>query len=111
MPATTELGEAVYLSSLNPGSVLEIVTKHHCYRIECLGGEKIRISGHPTICPTPILAQLLASAHDAGPVEAGFVRSGMRLVFRRLDERLSPVITTSEITDVRVNQPARERVR
>src|SRR5271166_3244219 len=106
MPATTELGEAVYLSRLNPGSVLDVVTKHHCYRIEYLGGEKIRISGHPTICPTPILAQLLGSAHHAGSVEAGFVCSGMRLVFRTTDERLP--VTTSEVMDVRVNQPARE---
>jgi len=102
MPATIELDEAVYLSSLNPGSVLDVATKHHRYRIEYLGGEKIRISGHPTICPMPILAQLLGSAHLAGPMEAGLVCSGMRLVFRRLDEPLP--VTTSEITDVRVNQ-------
>jgi hypothetical protein len=104
MPATIERGEAVYLSSLIPGSVLDVVTKHHRYRIEYLGGEEVKISGHPTICPTPVVARLLGSADDAGPVEAGFVRSGMHLVFRRVYEYL-PVITTSAITDVRVNQP------
>lgn len=102
MPVTTELGAGVYLSSLNPGSVLDVATKHHCYRIEYLGGENIKISGHPTICPTPILAQLLGSAHHAGPVEIGFVCSGMRLVFRRLNEHLP--VRTSEVTEVRVNQ-------
>jgi len=102
MPATTELVEVVYLSTLNPGSVLDVVTKHHCYRIEYLGSERIRISGHPTICPTPIVAQLLGSTCQGGPVETGVVRSGMRLAFRTLDGYLP--VTTSEITDVRVNQ-------
>jgi hypothetical protein len=102
MSPTTERGEVVYLSSLNPGTILDVATKHHCYRIEYLGNEKIRISGHPLICPTPILAQLLGSTGLGYPVEAGVVRSGMRLAFRGLDERFP--VTTSEITDVHVNQ-------
>jgi hypothetical protein len=105
MSATTQLCEAVQVGNLNPGSVLDIATKHHCYRIEYMGRDRIKISGHPAICPTPILAQLLGSTFSGQPVEAGLISPGMRLVFRSLDQYLP--VTTSEITDVRVSQPAK----
>jgi hypothetical protein len=34
-----------------------VETKHRTYRLECLGGEEVRISGHPSYCPQPIRAQ------------------------------------------------------
>jgi len=102
MPAMTEVGEAIYLNSLNPGSVLDVLTKHHRYRIEYLGTESIRISGHPTLCPTPTLAQLLGSIRPGDRLEPGVVRGGMHLAFRRQDASLP--VTTSEITEVRVIQ-------
>jgi hypothetical protein len=45
----SEVLECVHLGSLNPGSLIEVETKSHRYQIECLGGEAIRISGHPLV--------------------------------------------------------------
>lgn len=102
MPVMIQPSKRVYLSSLDPGSVLEVETKHHRYRIECLRRDEVQISGHPTICPTPIVARLLGSLCNGGPVEPGLVGSGMRLVFR-VDEHVT--VTTSEITRFQVHQP------
>ena len=92
--------EALDLSSLNPGSVVDVETKSRHYRIELLGGDKIRISGHPRFCPTPVLAQLRGAIGDASTVKSGFVSRGTRLVFRPFNDRDS--VTTSEITNILV---------
>ena len=39
--------EMVDCQNLTPGSLLDVETKTRHYKIECLGGNKIRISGHP----------------------------------------------------------------
>jgi hypothetical protein len=101
MPAMTEVSKGVNVSSLNPGSVLDVGTKNHRYRIECVRGDEVRISGHPTICPGPTAAQILgSSSHSWGDMEEGLVCPGKHLVFQRLDE--DRAITTSAITDIRV---------
>jgi len=94
-----ELLEGVSLSSLGEGSVIDLETKSRHYRIEYLGGDQARISGHPQLCPSPVLAQLQGSTGHSG-VESGFIRPGMHLVFRRLDDHVP--ITTSEIRRIRV---------
>jgi hypothetical protein len=95
----TELLEGVDFSTLDEGSVIDLETKSRHYRIEYLGDDQARISGHPQLCPTPVLAQLQGSIGHSG-IESGFIRQGMRLVFRRLDDHVP--ITTSEITGIRV---------
>ena len=39
--------ELVDSHSLAPGSRIDVETKSRHYQIECLGGNAIRISGHP----------------------------------------------------------------
>jgi hypothetical protein len=95
-----ELLEGVSLSSLGEGSVIDLETKSRHYRIEYLGGDQARISGHPQLCPTPVLAQLQGSIGRSG-IESGFIRQGMHLVFRRLDDHVP--VTTSEITGISVD--------
>ena len=97
MSASTE---ALNLDSLKPGSVVDVETKSRHYRIELLGGNNIRISGHPRFCPTPTVAQLSGVIDDGGAFKTGPVSRGTRLVFRPLDQRGS--VTTSEITNVLV---------
>jgi hypothetical protein len=103
MTATAESVSGVYLDHVSPGSTIDLETKSRHYRIECLGGDKIRISGHPRLCPTPILAQLWGSILESGRFETGFLGQGMRLVFRPFNEQLP--ITTSEIANIRVESP------
>jgi hypothetical protein len=87
---------------LPPGSLVEAETKNRIYRIECLGGSAVRISGHPEYCPTPVPGELRGSASEGGPLEAGFIGRGRRLQF--FLENRGPLITT-EVISVRV-EPA-----
>ena len=95
------LGE-VELKSLSPGSLIDVETKGRHYLIECLGGNAIRISGHPEYCPHPVPAQLKGSMDNEGVLELGVIGLGMRLMFFLTDHR---PITTSRVVSVRVDQP------
>ena len=100
MTTAPETQEGMYLSKLDPGSVLDVQTSHRHYRIEFLGGEEVRISGHPSYCPQPVRAQLQGSTSETGDFEAGFVGRGMHLIFRRLNDRNA--VVTSTVKNVRV---------
>jgi hypothetical protein len=95
--------EGIYLAKLKEGSVLDLTTESRHYQIEYLGGEQVRISGHPRLCPTPVMAQLKGSAHDWGNFEPGFIGRGMHLIFRRFQDQ-APV-TTSKIAEIRLLSP------
>jgi hypothetical protein len=99
----TEPLDGIYLRMLHAGSVIDLATQSRHYRIEYVGGDKIRISGHPKLCPTPILAQLEGSARDSGTFEPGFLGRGMRLVFRREN---GLAVTTSRISDITLTATA-----
>jgi hypothetical protein len=94
-----EFVERVSFSNLDEGSVIDLETKSRHYRIEYLGSDQARISGHPQLCPTPVLAQLQGSIGNSG-IESGSIKLGMHLVFLRLDDHVS--VTTSEITGIGV---------
>jgi hypothetical protein len=82
-----------------PGSVVEVETQSRHYQIECLGGDLMRISGHPDLCPSPSPALLQGSLDDKGTVAAGLIAPGMRLAY--FLDRLGPV-TTSQVIRVQV---------
>jgi|GEM_PF-3420338 len=90
------------LASLSPGCLIDIETKNRHYRVECLGGDAIRISGHPDHCPRPVSAQLKGSINEHGVLELGLIKSGMRVMIR-LTDQLS--ITTTAVLRVQVDQP------
>jgi hypothetical protein len=105
-PKSAELSEGLYLARLERGSVLDLETESRHYRIEYLGGEQVRISGHPQLCPLPVIAQLKGSAqstYDWGGFEPGFIGRGMHLIFRLADQR-APV-STSKIAEIRLLSP------
>jgi len=95
------LDKGVDLSSLRPGSLIDVETRSRHYRIECLGGDAIRISGHPEYCPNPVPAHLQGAIDKEGELEFGFIEPGMRMRFF-LNNR--PVIT-SKVLHVHVDQP------
>jgi hypothetical protein len=94
--------EVVDCTSLASGSVIDVETKSRHYRIECLGGNAISISGHPEYCPEPVSARLHGSVGKHGALEFGVIGRGMRLRFL-LDER-QPV-TTTRVVRLRVDRP------
>jgi hypothetical protein len=82
--------------------MIDVETKNRHYRIECLGGNAISISGHPEYCPEPVSARLHGSVDKQGALEFGVIGRGMRLRFL-LDER-QPV-TTTRVVRLRVGRP------
>lgn len=94
--------ELIDCKNLVTGSLIEVETKSRHYRIECLGGNAIRISGHPEYCPDPVPAQLHGSVNKEGELELGLIGRGMRLMVFLNDRR---PVTTSRVLHVRVDQP------
>jgi hypothetical protein len=94
--------ELVDCKSLVRGSLIDVETKSRHYRIECLGGNAIRISGHPVYCPDPVLAQLHGSVNKEGILELGLIGRGTRLMFLLNEHR---PVTTSRVLRVHVDQP------
>jgi hypothetical protein len=94
------LDGSVDLSSLQPGSLIDVETKGHHYCIECVNGET-RISGHPQYCPDPVAVHLQGSLDQEGRLELGFIEPGMRLMFYLNDH---PVVT-SKVVHVHLEQP------
>jgi hypothetical protein len=91
------------LKNLAPRASVDVETNSRHYKIECLGGNAIRISGHPEYCPEPVAARLHGSVDRQGSLEIGVISRGKRLVFL-LDEPRRP-ITTSKVLRVYVRQP------
>ena len=94
--------EVVDCTSLASGSVIDVETKSRHYRIECLGGNAISISGHPEYCPEPVAARLHGSVDKQGILEFGVIGRGMCLRFL-LNERQP--ITTTRVVRLRVDRP------
>ena len=94
MTAVSESVEGVYLHDLDPGSVLDVETESRRYKITYVGGDEILISGHPSLCSSPVSAKFLGSLKSSGEIQFGFLGRGMRLAFRRLTDDL-PVITST----------------
>src|SRR5258706_1509577 len=94
MTAQTNPDEGMYVHRPSPGSVLDVETSHRTYRLECMCGASVRISGLPSYCPTPVRAQVQGSTTEAGDFEPGFVGRGMHLIFRRTDDHRDVVTST-----------------
>ena len=94
--------EVVDCKSLARGSLIDVETTSRHYRIECLGGNAIRISGHPEYCPDPAPAQLRGSVDKEGILESGLIGRGMRMMFLLNEHR---PVTTSRVLSVHVDQP------
>jgi hypothetical protein len=94
--------EFVDFTRISPGALLDVETKNRHYQIECLGGNAIRISGHPDLCPEPVAALLQGSSDKAGVLEPGLIGRGMYMRFL-LDDCVP--VTTSRVLRVQVESP------
>jgi hypothetical protein len=96
--------ELLDCKSLKPGSLIDVETLSRHYRIECLGGSTIRISGHPQFCPTPVVAELQGSVTSEGTlVEEGKIERGRRLAFVIGDDF---PLTTSKVVNFELDDRA-----
>ena len=102
MTTPSGIAGGLELDGLVAGSLLDVETKSRHYRIECLGGNNIRISGHPEYCPEPVSAHLHGSIDREGTLELGKIGSGKRLMFFLDGGR---PVTTSRVVSVHVERP------
>jgi hypothetical protein len=98
----TDSSIGVNLDALAPGSRIDVETKSRHYYIECLGGNSVRISGHPEYCPEPTPAKIHGSIDKEGVLECGHIGRGMKLMFFVEDNR---PVTTSRVVSFRVDRP------
>ena len=91
--------EFVDCRRLIPGSRVDVETRNRHYVVECLGGDEIRISGHPQYCPQPVRGRLQGSADQTGLVAPGLIGAGCYMRF--VVEDHNPV-QTSRVMRVRV---------
>ena len=96
--------EVIDCANLAKGSVLDIETRSRHYRIECLGGDSIHISGHPEYCPEPVAASLQGAVDKHGEVTSGLIVRGKPLRFVLSDRR---PITTTRVMHLRVDSQDR----
>ena len=73
--------EFVDCRKLGAGTLIDVETKNRHYQIEWLGGDAMRISGHPDICPTPVTAELKGSSMNGVCFEAGLIGCGWNMKF------------------------------
>src|SRR5207244_11201651 len=77
----SEIEGGVFLDSLQPATVLQIQTRHHCYTAVVIGGSRALISGHPQYCPQPVLVAIAGSTCGGSMLTLHFAGRGMHLEF------------------------------
>lgn len=102
LPAPLASDSLVNLNDLAAGSIIDVETKSRHYRIECLGGSSVRISGHPDYCPTPVAAHVQGSLSREGGLELGLIQLGSRLLIFLGGDR---PVTTSRVLSIHVQPP------
>jgi hypothetical protein len=101
----SEVEGGVAMRDLALHAVVEVETKHNTYRIENLGDGTVMISGHPDICPEPVLVNLHGSTWGTPMIKTGFIGRGMGLEFQHPTRG---IVRTSRIREVRELKPQRQ---
>jgi len=63
----SEIEGGVCLDLLPDGAELEVETENHCYRLRVRGRGHALISGHPRLCPEPVLVKIHGSSWGGSP--------------------------------------------
>jgi hypothetical protein len=80
--------EKIDLSTLAPGTCMELKTRHNSYTLQYLGDGLVEICGHPQYCPVPTVVRLQGSSLGVG----------LRFEF---DHPAHSLVTTSRIIALR----------
>lgn len=94
----SEIEGGVSLDELPLGAVLDVETANNMYRIENRGDGVVLISGHPEICPTPVLVNFHGSTWGTSMLKLRFIGRDMSMEFRHPERG---VVRTSRIRDIR----------
>ncbi|HWC97750.1 MAG TPA: hypothetical protein VG456_13390 [Candidatus Sulfopaludibacter sp.] len=99
----SEIEGGVHLRDVQPGTVLEVITRNRSYTVEYKGSGEALISGHPVFCPEPVLVCIHGSTWGGTMLKERYIGRGMHLEFGPPERQ---PITTSVIVEVREKQAA-----
>lgn len=99
----SEIEGGVFLAELQPRTVLQIQTQHHCYTALFLGDNQALIWGHPEFCPQPVPVAIAGSTWGGTMLKVRYVGRGMRLEFHHPGYR-TPIVT-SPIREINERRP------
>jgi len=107
----SEIEGGVFLNELQPRTILQIHTQHHCYTAVFLGDNQALIWRHPEFCPQPVPVAIAGSTWGGTMLKVRFVGRGMRLEFHHPGYR-TPIVT-SPIREInerlpRLSEPAQQ---
>lgn len=94
----SELEGGAALDDLAVGAVLDVETANHQYRIENRGDGEVLISGHPEICPTPVLVSFHGSTWGTPMLKVRFIGRDMHMEFQHPERG---IVRTSRVREIR----------
>ena len=94
----SEIEGGVSLNDLPVGAVLNVQTANTRYELENRGEGEVLISGHPEICPTPVLVSFHGSTWGSAMLKMGFIGREMSMEFRHPEKG---IVRTSRVQEIR----------
>ena len=94
----SEVEGGVFLSNLQPRTVLQILTCHHCYTAVLLRDNLMLLWGHPEICPRPVTVSIAGSTWGGTMLKTRFLGRGM-FADLNLDGALDLVVANGHIDE------------
>ena len=104
----SEIEGGVHIDDLPVGAVLDVQTVNTLYHLENRGDGELLISGHPEICPVPVLVNFHGSTWGSAMLKMGFVGREMSLEFRHPEKGLVRTSRVREIHEInaRISGPS-----
>jgi hypothetical protein len=100
----SEIEGGVSLNQLPIGARVEVETKNTTYVIENRGEGHVLISGHPILCPKPMLVDFHGSTWGTPLLKTHFIGRGMQMEFHNPEIGL---VHTTKVRDIReLGKPA-----
>jgi len=93
----SEMEGGVALDELPVGAVLDVQTANTLYTIENLGGGEVLISGHPEICPKPVVVNLHGSTWGTPMLKLRFIGREMSMEFSHPEKG---IVRTSRVREI-----------
>jgi len=93
----SEMEGGVGLDELPIGAVLDVQTANNLYQIENRGDGEVLISGHPEICPEPVLVSFHGSTWGTPMLKVRFIGREMHMEFHHPEKG---IVRTSRVRDI-----------
>ena len=93
----SEISGGVGLDELPVGAILDVQTANTLYQIENRGDGEVLISGHPEICPAPVLVNFHGSTWGTPMLKLRFIGRDMRMEFHHPEKG---IVRTSRVQNI-----------